>query len=64
MKFKLRESVSKNEINEETLVEVYPNKGESKEDFIKRFMKVTKKEYPDNKQRLAVAYSYWDRRDK
>lgn len=51
-------------INEETLVEVYPNKGESKEDFIKRFMKVTKKEYPDVKQRLAVAYSYWNRRDK
>ena len=52
------------EIKEETLVEVYPNKGESKEDFIKRFMKVTKDEYPDLKQRFAVANSYWKRRDK
>lgn len=44
--------------------EVYPNKGESKKDFIKRFMSVTKKEYPDEKQRFAVANSYWKRRHK
>lgn len=44
--------------------EIYPNKGENKEDFIARFMKVTKKEYPDIKQRYAVANSYWDRRNR
>ena len=44
--------------------EVYPNKGESKKDFIARFMSVTKDEYPDVKQRYAVANSYWDRRNK
>ena len=49
---------------EKTITEVYPNKGESKEDFISRFMSVTKDEYPDQKQRYAVALSYWDRRDK
>lgn len=48
----------------ESLNEVYPNKGESKKDFIKRFMSVTKKEYPDKKQRFAVANSYWERRHK
>lgn len=42
--------------------DVYPNKEESKEDFISRFMSETKDEYPDYKQRLAVAYSYWNRR--
>ena len=49
---------------EKSLNEVYPNKGESKSDFINRFMRVTAKEYPDVKQRYAVAYSYWDRRNK
>lgn len=52
------------ELKEETIVEVYPNKGESKKDFIKRFMKVTKDEYPDVKQRYAVSLSYWNRRNK
>ena len=51
-------------INESAINEVYPNKGESKEDFIKRFMSVTKDEYPDRKQRFAVANSYWERRNK
>lgn len=46
------------------LEEVYPNKGESKKDFIARFMSVTKNEYPDVKQRYAVANSYWERRNK
>ena len=46
------------------LNEVYPNKGESKKDFIARFMEVTKDEYPDRSQRFAVANSYWDRRNK
>lgn len=44
--------------------EVYPSKGENKEDFIARFMSETKDEYPDRKQRYAVALSYWDRRKK
>jgi len=52
------------EIEETKLTEVYPNKGESKDDFISRFMSVTKNEYPDRKQRYAVALSYWDRRNK
>lgn len=59
MRFRLVENISEKELNE-----VYPNKGESKEDFISRFMSVTKDEYPDQKQRYAVALSYWDRRDK
>lgn len=46
----------------EELNEVYPNKGESKKDFVTRFMSVTKDEYPDIKQRYAVANSYWERR--
>ena len=46
------------------ITEIYPNKGESKKGFISRFMSATKDEYPDEKQRLAVAYSYWDRKDK
>lgn len=45
------------------LSEVYPQKNETKSDFINRFMRVTAKEYPDVKQRYAVANSYWDRRD-
>ena len=51
-------------LTESVLTEIYPNKGESKQDFISRFMSATKDEYPDEKQRIAVAYSYWDRRDK
>ena len=50
--------------NRESLNEVYPNKGESKKDFINRFMRATSKEYPDVKQRYAVANSYWERRNK
>ena len=38
-------------LHEKLLNEVYPNKGESKKDFIARFMKVTKDEYPDVKQK-------------
>ena len=51
-------------INESSLSEIYPNKGESKKDFISRFMSVTKDEYPDIKQRYAIANSYWERRTK
>lgn len=41
--------------------DVEPRKGEDKQHFISRFMRETKSEYPDYKQRLAVAYSYWKR---
>jgi hypothetical protein len=38
-----------------------PNKGESEKDFIARYMsdETAKKDFPDAKQRLAVAYSEW-----
>lgn len=39
--------------------DVKPRKGEKEDEFISRFMSGTKNEYPDQKQRLAVAYSYW-----
>ncbi len=45
------------------LNEIYPWKNEAKSDFINRFMRVMSKEYPNVKQRYAVAYSYWDRRN-
>lgn len=40
-----------------------PHKGEKKQEFISRFMgtELAKKEFPDNKQRVAVAYSQWER---
>lgn len=43
-----------------------PKKGEEKQEFISRFMstELAKKEFPDNKQRVAVAYSQWERKDK
>ena len=48
-------------IDDSQFNDVKPNKGEAKQDFIARFMKETKDEYPEFKQRLAVAYSYWDK---
>lgn len=48
-------------LDELPLKDVEPKKGESKEDFIARFMEATKEEYPDPKQRVAVAYSYWEK---
>jgi len=38
-----------------------PKDGEEKNDFISRFMssEAMKKEYPDQKQRVAVAYAQW-----
>ena len=50
-------------LNKSDLLEVYPQKGETKSDFINRFMRVTGAEYPDVKQRYAVANSYWERRN-
>ena len=43
-----------------------PNKGEKKSDFISRCVtsKVMQTEYPDKKQRLAVCYSQWNRKNK
>lgn len=52
-----------NESIAEQLNEVYPQKGETKSDFINRFMRATAREYPDVKQRYAVAQSYWNRRN-
>ena len=46
----------------DSVKDVDPREGESKEDFISRFMSETKEEYPDEKQRLAVAYSYWNKK--
>jgi len=34
-----------------------PDKGESQQDFVARFMKAMKDEFPDREQRLAVAHS-------
>ena len=44
----------------------YPNKSEKKSDFIKRFMSSpeAKKDYPDEKQRYAVALSLWKKKGK
>lgn len=53
-----------NNIDETLLLEIYPKKGESKKDFLQRFMSELVDEYPDEKQRYAVANSYWERRHK
>lgn len=47
----------------DSIRDVKPRAGESKNEFISRFMRETKNEYPDEKQRLAVAYSYWKGKD-
>lgn len=49
-------------MGESVLVEVLPHKGETKEAFISRFMSETVKEYPNPKQRYAVALSYWEKK--
>jgi len=43
-----------------------PKENESKEEFVKRFMssEEAKKDYPDRKKRLAVAYSKWSEHHK
>lgn len=45
----------------DSLKDVNPIKGESKEEFLARFMNETAKEYPNEKQRYAVANSYWEK---
>jgi hypothetical protein len=51
-------------LNESVLLEEMPkpSEDEEKNDFISRFMSNNQmeKEFPDNKQRVAVAYSVWD----
>src|SRR5262245_14585655 len=44
----------------------YPTKEETKEEFIARFMasEEARSDYPDEKQRAAVAYSLWENRGK
>ena len=44
------------------VLDVNPKEGESKEDFISRFMSETAEEYPDQKQRFAIANSYWNKK--
>lgn len=43
-----------------------PNKGETRSEYISRFMSddAMKKKYPDKDQRLAVAYSHWRKHGK
>ena len=55
--FNIKEFVS------DSINDVEPRADESKDEFIARFMKETEGEYPDEKQRLAVAYSYWNKKD-
>lgn len=46
-----------------TVGDVQPKKGEKEDEFVGRFMSETKEEYPDQKQRYAVAKSYWSRKN-
>lgn len=56
-----REYFMKHRPNEK-LRDVEPRVDEDKDEFISRFMRETKEEYPDEKQRLAIAYSYWNKK--
>ena len=44
----------------------YPNKEETRQEYISRFMKSeeARKSYPDPEQRAAVAYSLWREKNK
>lgn len=44
----------------------YPTQNEDEQEYISRFMKSAEaiKDYPDEKQRVAVAYSLWKERNK
>ena len=55
--------INRKELKRDSIHDVEPRSGESKDEFISRFMEETKSEYPDEKQRVAVAYSYWDNLD-
>lgn len=54
--------VSLDDVDDVYIEDIEPKKGEKKEDFLQRFMKETAEEYPDTKQRYAVANSYWERK--
>jgi calcineurin-like phosphoesterase family protein/shikimate kinase len=61
MKFKLvNPELLESLLNEKLIT---PKKGEEKNDFISRFMssKQAKIDFPENKQRVAVAFSQWER---
>lgn len=47
----------------DSIKDVNPREGETKEEFISRFMSETKEEYPEEKQRFAVANNYWEKKD-
>lgn len=51
-----------NSLSVDSIKDVEPRVDEDKDEFISRFMRETKEEYPDEKQRLAVAYSYWNKK--
>ena len=48
----------------DSIKDVDPKPNESKQEFLARFMNETKGEYPDEKQRYAVANSYWEKKGK
>jgi len=63
VKVKKKENKEKDVVNEALAL---PKKSEEKNRFISRFMsdELAKKEFPENKQRVAVAYSQWRRKNK
>lgn len=63
MKYNLNRFQLMDNVKDDSIKDVNPIQGESKEDFIARFMKETKSEYPDEKQRYAIALSYWKGKD-
>lgn len=48
----------------DSIKDVKPRTDESKTEFVARFMNETKSEYPNEKQRYAVANSYWENKAK
>ena len=69
MKFKVTKEGDKYKVEvinrkNDSIHDVDPREGESKSDFIARFMNETKSEYPNEKQRYAVANSYWNKKGK
>lgn len=59
----LEKEVNKIKSND-SIKDVKPRADESKTEFIARFMNETKSEYPNEKQRYAVANSYWGNKAK
>lgn len=48
-----------NSMKDSAIHDISPKEGETRVDFIGRAMSELKEEYPDEQQRLAVAYGYW-----